>query len=239
MEIRKCSQCGGSLKRQRVQRIWICPYCGAKYETEAQENAQAEAQGKTQENAQGKTAAPAAIYGLNEEVFSVEADLSKVMKDSGGAGVIRSIVHCMDTFENAGQTETYMLKKISFSDDISAEGVREEQIEKAMPTLNTVMESGERIIAYGNKGIFSKGKEYFVITDKRSIFVNKKKVEEVLHTDLESLKIEPCGNCYLNEDYDRGIINLDGNGKFQGALLALICMLSLEADPDRGRTRSL
>ena len=124
---------------------------------------------------------------------------------------------------------------LSFSDDISVKGVREDQIVKAMPLLETVMDPDERVIVYGNKGIFSKGKEYFVVTDRRSIFVKKKEVKAVLHTDIDSLKIEDCGNCSINDDYGKSFINLDAKGTFQGALLALICMLSFEADPDRDR----
>ena len=59
--------------------------------------------------------------------------------------------------------------------------------------------------------------------------------QDVLLTDIDSLKIEDCGNCSINDDYGKSFINLDAKGTFQGALLALICMLSFEADPDRDR----
>ena len=221
MEIKKCIQCGGNLKRLRLQKAWICPYCDARYEDEIP----------------GEQPVQTESFGLNDEVFSIEKDLSKVMKNDGGAGCIRSIAHCMSTYETADQIEAYMLKKIPFSDDISAKGVREDQIEKAMPLLKTVTDPDERIIVYGNKGIFSKGKEYFAVTDRRSIFVKKSDVKTVLHTDIDSLKIEPCGNCYVNGDYEKGLINLDGNGRFQGAILALICMHAFESDPDRPKIR--
>lgn len=227
MEIKKCIQCGGNLERLRLKRAWICPYCGAKYEDAAEAETWARV----------KAPEPKEHYGLNEEVFLVEKDLSKVMKDKGGAGCIRSIVHCMSTFENAQQVEEYMLGKITFSDDISVKGVREDQIEKAMPLLRTVLDPDERVIAYGNKGILSKGKEYFAVTDRRSVFVKKKNVKAVCHTDIDSLQIEPCGNCYVNGDYEKGFINLDARGTFQGALIALISMLAFEADPDRDRIR--
>ena len=221
MEVKKCVQCGGNLERLRMQKVWMCPFCGARYEDKAAD--------KQPESAE--------YYGLNEEVFSLETDLSKIMKKEAGAGCIRSIVHCTNTFEKAAQIEDYMFKKISFSDDISARGIREDQIIKAMPLLETVTDPDERIIVYGNKGIFSKGKEYFAVTDRRSIFVNKKAVKTVLHTDIDSLKLEDCGNCYVNEDYGKGFVNFDAKGTFQGAVIALICMLAFEADPDRDRIR--
>ena len=221
MEIKKCSQCGGSLERLRIQKTWVCPFCGARYEDRLPEG----------------QSSPAEYFGLNEEVFSVETDLSKIMKKDGGAGCIRSIVHCMSAFEKPDQVEDFMLRKTTFSDDISVKGVRENQIEKAMPLLETVTDPNERIIVYGNKGIFSKGKEYFAVTDRRSIFVCKKNVKTVLHTDLDSLKLTDCGNCYVNGDYDKGFINLDANGTFQGAILALICMFAFDAEPGRSRIR--
>ena len=223
MEIKKCIQCGGNLERQPIKKVWRCPYCGTEYEDEDRE----------------KTIAPKEYWGLNEEVFLVEKDLSKVMKEQSGAGVIQSIVHCMRAFEKASQVEDYMLKKLTFSEDISAKGVREDQIEKAMPLLEKVLESDERVIVYGNKGILSRGKEYFIVTDRRSVFVEKKRIKMVLHSDIDSLMIEGCGNCYLNGDYEKGFVNFDAKGTFQGAVIALICMLSFEAQPDRDRIRIL
>ena len=221
LEIKKCIHCGGNLERQAIKNIWLCPYCGARYE----------------EKDQGKTTASEEYYGLNEEVFVAERDLSKIMKERNGAGVIHSIVHCMQSFETAGQVEEYMLRKLSFSDDISAAGVREDQIEKAMPLLETVILPDERVIVYGNKGILSRGKEYFVVTDRQSIFVKKKNIKTVLHSDIDSLIIEGCGNCYLNGDYEKGFVNFDSKGTFQGAIIALVCMLSFEEQPNRGRIR--
>ena len=70
MEIKRCLQCGGNLKRVRTQNIWVCPYCEAVHhdETEEKEN-----------NAVN-------YFGLNHEVFEVKKDLSKIMKNRAGAG---------------------------------------------------------------------------------------------------------------------------------------------------------
>ena len=221
MEIKKCTQCGGNLEHLRLQKVWRCPFCGVRYEDDAKEQPSSK-----EEN-----------FGLNDEVFSIETDLSKLMKKDGASGCIRSIAHCMRTYTSSDQVEAYMLKKLSFSDDISVKGVREDQIENAMPLMKTVMGPGERVIVYGNKGIFSKGKEYFAVTDRRSIFVEKKIVKSLLHTDIDAIKVEACGNCCLNEDYGKSFINLDSKGTFQGALIALICMFAFEEDPEREKIR--
>ena len=221
MEILKCEQCGGELKRIRTRHEWFCSYCNSRYSDEQSETSKPRAE----------------YYGLNEEVFEVEADLSKVMKKENGAGCIKSLVHCMDTCESSAEIEAYLYGKCRIPGEISIKGLREDQITNALPAISGVMDSDERVIAYGNKGIFSKGKEYFVITNKRSIFVEKKKISNVLHTDVDSMIIADCGNCTLNGDYSKGIINLDHTGAFQGALLALICVLSFEADPERSKIR--
>jgi len=219
MELRKCTQCSGNLKRLRTQRMWVCPFCGARYEDAKDEKK------KEEEN----------TFGLNEEVFEVTKDLTKLLKKDPFKGFIKSVIQCMEKYETAAEVEAYMLKKLSFSDDISAKGVREEEIEKALPKIQSVLDPDERVIVYQNKGIFSKGKEFCVVTDQRCVFAAKNKVKDVLHTDIESLKIEDSPNVYLNGNYDQGIINLDANGKFQGALIAYICMRSFEEDPDRDR----
>lgn len=221
MEIKKCTECGGNLEHLRLQKVWRCPFCGVRYEDDAKEQPSSK-----EEN-----------FGLNDEVFSIETDLSKLMKKDGASGCIRSIAHCMRTYASAEQLEAYMLKKIPFSDDISVKGVREEQIINAMPLMKTVMDPDERVIVYGNRGIFSKGKEYFAVTDKRSIFVKKKDVKDLPHTDIDTVKVEACGNCYLNGDYEKIFINLDSKGTFQGALIALISMFAFEADPEREKIR--
>ncbi len=132
MELKKCTQCNGNLKRLRTQKMWVCPFCGAWYTDETEDRKQDE------EN----------TFGLNDEVFEVTRDLSKLMKKDPSRGCIKSIIQCMEKYETADEVEAYMLKKLSFSDDISAKGVREEEIEKAMPKISSVLDPGERVIIY-------------------------------------------------------------------------------------------
>lgn len=223
MEIIKCSQCGGELRRIRTRREWYCPFCNARFMDEPAE-----------------TAKPKRKYhGLNEEVFTLEGDLSKIMDKKNGAACIRSIARCMDNYGTPAELEDYIMNKCELPDDISAKGVREDQIESIMPLISNVTEPGERIMFYGNKGLFSKGKDFFVITDRRSIFVNKKNVKHLLHRNLDSLLLTDIGTCALNGDWDKCIYNLSGDAPFHGALLALIVLLSFEADNDREKIRIL
>ncbi len=221
MEILKCEQCGGELKRIKTRREWFCSFCDSRYSDEPSETPKPSAK----------------YYGLNEEVFSVECDLSKVMKTENGSGCIKSLVHCMDICENSSEIEKYLAAKCRIPDDVSMKGLREDQITNALPVISKVMDPGERVIVYENKGIFSKGKEYFVLTDKRCIFVEKKNISHVLHTDIDSIKMADSGRCNINSDYSKSIYNLESTGVFHGALLALICVLSFEADMERPKIR--
>lgn len=59
-------------------------------------------------------------------------------------------------------------------EDVASEGINQKRIDKIMPKITELIEPGEHIIVYGDDGVFSRGKEFFVITDKRIIFVNEK-----------------------------------------------------------------
>ena len=45
----------------------------------------------------------------------------------------------------------------------------------------------ERIILYKDMGIFSKGKEFTVVTDKRCMFFTKKKCTSAYHNDITTM----------------------------------------------------
>lgn len=59
-------------------------------------------------------------------------------------------------------------------EDVASEGINQKRIDKIMPKITELIEPGEHIIVYGDDGVFFRGKEFFVITDKRIIFVNEK-----------------------------------------------------------------
>ena len=75
------------------------------------------------------------------------------------------------------------------------------------------------------------------MTDRRCIFVDKKSIMQVPHIDIDTLEFSDCANCYMNGDYSKSIINVSGKSSFHGALIAMIVLMSFEADNDREKIR--
>ncbi len=89
--------------------------------------------------------------------------------------VLDSMRYCLNSLKTAERVSQYIRTALLTDEDVASEGINQNRIDKIMPKIAGLIEPGERIIVYGDNGIFSKGKEFFVITDKRSIFVNGKK----------------------------------------------------------------
>ena len=221
MEAKKCTNCGATLKR--LSKGWVCPFCDVRYEEET-----APVKKKKRK------------YGLSEDYFEVEANLKESLKKKRVAGCIRSIAYCLDNYDTADDIEDYILKKMTAPDDVFIKGTDDDKIEAVMPVIESVTDPGERVIFCVNTGILSRDRDYYVITDKRSIFVDNKNIRSVCHADIGSLKLgDTFGavNWYINGDYDKCLMSLDSDGVFHGALIALICMLSFEQDPKSDKIR--
>ncbi|MBE5872451.1 MAG: hypothetical protein E7294_14570 [Lachnospiraceae bacterium] len=223
MEVKKCDNCGANLEFVRQKNYWICPYCDTKYAFDAD----------------NRTQHPEECCGLNSGLFEFEKDLVKATGKRHTKDCINTMAYCMRSFDTGKEVEEYIYQKLTFPDDISAKGIREERIDKVRSLFEREMDPDEHVIVYGNKGLFSQGKEFYVVTDKRCIFVNRKKCQSVLHKNIASLKLQEdanYSNWYVNDDYEKGIISV-GNPEYQGALIAMICLLSYEQDPDREKIR--
>ena len=105
-----------------------------------------------------------------------------------------------------------------------------------MPKIASLFEPNEHIIVYGDDGIFSCGKEFFVITDKRSIFVNGKKINAVQHNEVSVIRMNPNGGYprwLLNNRGEFAITGVGTKYRLQGAIAALICLYSLESRKEK------
>lgn len=219
MEAKKCSNCGATLERVKVSNVWVCPFCNVKYEDDPSNEKEKKKRKK---------------YGLRDDLFIVEADLKESMKRKRVAECIKSMAYCMDNYDTAKDLEEYILNKMTLPDDVFVKGVNDDRIQEVLPTVENVKDVDERLIFCVNTGILSHGKDYYVITDKRSIFVDNKNVKAAYHKDIGSLKLgDSFGavNWYINGDYDKCLMAVSQDGQFHGALIALICMLSFEQDP--------
>ena len=105
-----------------------------------------------------------------------------------------------------------------------------------------LIEPGERIIVYGDDGIFSRGKEFFVITDKRSIFVNGKKTGSILHREISAVRLDPNGGYprwKLNNQDSFAVTAIGNKYRLQGAIAALICIFAAEQQGGREKIKLL
>ncbi|MBP5607033.1 MAG: hypothetical protein J6X66_02015 [Lachnospiraceae bacterium] len=221
MEVKKCASCGANLEFIRTRNLWVCPFCNSQYEEEA-----AAEEEKKEENK----------LGLSEALFSIEKDIESLMEEKRVAENIKELAFCLKNFGTAKEIEDYITRKCHIKDDCAAKGVNEDKFSLIMPRIQSEMEPGESVLLYVNKGIFSQGKEFYAITDKRCIFADKKKCKSVLHTNIGSFKFdESFDTCtwYVNKDYDMQIQTPGSSYKELGAVIALITMLSFEQDKNR------
>ena len=111
-----------------------------------------------------------------------------------------------------------------------------------MPKIAELIEPGERIIVYGDDGILSRGKEFFVITDKRSIFVNRQKTGAVLHREISAMRLNPNGGYprwLLNNQDSFAVTGIGHKYRLQGAIAALICLFAAEQRGGKEKTKLL
>ena len=98
----------------------------------------------------------------------------------------------------------------------------------------------ERIIVYSDQGIFSKGKEFTVMTNRRFLFFTKKKCSHVFFEDISTLRLTDSSDLaawYINGDLDCRIPSMEVSGQLTGAVIAFACLTAFERDPGRDRIR--
>ncbi|MCR5212902.1 MAG: transposase [Eubacterium sp.] len=234
MEVKKCPNCGGDLNYARLQNKWVCPYCDATFDGDANDINNASIINDTN-NSIGFT------NGFNNALFSVETDFKKLSGKKSDDESIKTMNYCINDMRSSKEVENYLKTGVSITDDLAVEGKNEELIINALPKFQSFLESGEKIILYCNKAFFSKVKEFFILTNKRTIFVEKSKVTFLYHKDLVSLSISGSWDSpiwKLNGDYNMMIISVT-NGQTQGAIMAYICLSAFESDVNKARIRIL
>ena len=124
--------------------------------------------------------------------------------------------------------------------EISAPGIREENMRDIVNRISGNLQTSEKIILYNDDGIFVHGKTGKVITDKRVLFIEKKTVREIMHVNIPYLLFGySMGLPQINigEKYSNSIGIFNSHFDLQGVATALICTLSFEQKPDRPKIR--
>ncbi len=173
---------------------------------------------------------------LDEKMFDFLWQFDNLKKYENVVMSIDSMRYCLYQLKSTDSIEDYIRTALITATDVAALGINQERIDKVMPKIAQLIEPGEHIIIYCDDGIFSRGKEFFVITDKRSIFVKGKKRDAVLHSAVSAIRMNPNGGYprwLLNNRYEFAITGIANKYRLQGAIAALICLYSLDARHDK------
>lgn len=212
MSKKVCPSCGGEMKLSLSDNCFICPFC----------RTHADADISDYDN----------TAMLDEKMFEFLWQFDSLKQYEKLITSIDSMRYCLYQLKNTNSIEEHIRTALITDSDVAAEGIHQERIDKVMPKISKLLEPDEHIIVYADDGLIFRGKEFYVITDKRSIFVNGKKINAIPHSEVAVIRIKP------NDGYPRLLLNnrdelsISGIGtkfKLQGAVAALICLYSFEA----------
>jgi hypothetical protein len=215
MENRKCPICGGEMKLEVATRSWVCPFCDSHFDAEIKD----EDINRTLDGS---------MFDFLWDTGELERDRVKESLDS--------FRYCINQLSTSKKVIDYIRTSLISDSDVATEDINSYRIDKIRPKISGELDGGESIIVYGDQAIFVRGKEFYVITDKRSIFVNGKRIETIKHSDVNAMRLNPNGGYPRWEVNNRSFCYLSGIGtkyKLQGAVAAAICLLRFEQG-DRG-----
>ena len=216
MNKRKCPSCGAEMELSLSNKSLVCPFCNTHIDADITDY--------------GNTGM------LDEKMFDFLWKFDSLNKYENVVTDIDSMCYCLNHLKSTDNIEDYIRTALITDTYVAAEGIHQERIDKVMPKIAELIEPGEHIIVYGDKVIFFCGKEFFVITDKRSIFVKGRKINTILHSEVSVMRMN------LNGGYPRWLLNnrdefaISGIGnkyRLQGAIAALICRYSLDTRNDK------
>jgi hypothetical protein len=222
MNTRKCPSCGGEMNLSISNKCLICPFCDTHIDVEIQDD--------------GNTGM------LDENMFDFLWYLDDLKQYENVIAVLDSMRYCLNSLKTAESVSKYIRTALLTDEDVASEGINQNRIDKIMPKITELIEPGERIIVYGDDGIFSRGKEFFVITDKRSIFVNGKKTGSILHREISAVRLDPNGGYprwKLNNQDSFAVTAIGNKYRLQGAIAALICIFASEQQGGREKIKLL
>ena len=222
MDTRKCPSCGGEMELSLSNKCLICPFCDTHIDVDMQDD--------------GNTGM------LDERMFDFLWNLDSLKQYDNVIAVLDSMRYCLNSLKTTESVSKYIRTALLTDEDVASEGINQKRIDKIMPKIAELIEPGERIIVYGDDGILSRGKEFFVITDKRSIFVNRKKTGAVLHREISAMRLNPNGGYprwLLNNQDSFAVTGIGNKYRLQGAIAAPICLFAAEQRGGKEKTKLL
>lgn len=222
MELNKCPNCSGKLEPSSGRNKMVCPFCGSEF---AMDDKTKEALGKEP---------------INKDWFIYEWDYDKLKGNSNFAATINSFVNTLNEYKSSSEVEKYMRDYLMRFDEISAPGLREEKMSGIIARISPMLEPGERVVLFSDSGVFIHGKTGTVITDRRTLFVEKKTITDIKHSVIPYIFFEysmGLPTIKLGEQYANSIGIFSSHYDLQGTAAALLCFYSFENDRSRPKIR--
>lgn len=222
MELNKCPNCSGKLELSESRTRLVCPFCGSEF---------------TLDETTKKEVGDNPIF---KDWFIYEWDYQKLTENPKYNVGVLAFVRALNEYKTSSEIEQYMRDYLMNFSEISAPGIRENQLGDISRRLAGSMVPGERIICYNDDGIFVHGKTGVVITNKRTFFVEKKAFKQITHAAVPYILFGysvGLPEIKLGEPYANNIGTFTSHFDLMGTAAALICMLAFEEKPDRPKIR--
>ena len=225
MELNKCPNCSGKLELAKNRKRLVCSYCGCEFALD--EATKTEISGQP----------------VNMDWFIYEWDYESIKELSACNTVVQAFIRTLNDYETSSGIEAYMREYLMGFEDVSANGIHEDNMNGIVKRISPEFLPGERVVFYYDDGVFAHGKTGVVITDKRTYFVERKNVTSVAHVTIPFINISlslgyPC--VHLGDKHRNDIGGYCGYAShfdLLGAAMALICAFAFEQRPDRPKIR--
>ena len=221
-ELNKCPNCSGKLEISYDRGIMVCPFCGSEFAMH-------------QSVKEAIKNAP-----VNKDWFIYEWDYKALCSNDKLSPTINAFVRTLNDYETSAQVEDYIRNYLMNYNEISAPGLREENMCGVIGRISSRFMPDEKVILYDDSGLFVHGKIGTVITNKRTFLIEKKTVTEVMHVNVPYIFFEysvGLPGVKLGEQYKNNIGIFNSHFDLQGTVAALICFYSFEINRSRPKIR--
>ena len=216
MENRKCPSCGGEMELSVSNKCMVCPFCDTHIDVEIEDDGNGTL--------------------LDTKMFDILWDIRALKQFENVVTCLDSFCYCLNSLKTTDGVTKYIRTALIKEEDVASEGINQNRLDKIMPKIGEFLDTDEHIIVYGDDGILSRGKCFFVVTDKRSIFIDGKKKSSVLHSDVTVLRLAPNGGYprwKVNNQDEQYISGVGTKYRLQGAVAALICLYARQHSSEK------
>ena len=225
MELNKCPNCSGKLALAKNRKRLVCSYCGSEFPLDE------------------ATRNEISDQPVNMDWFIYDWDLKSLQENDSCKTMIQAFIRTLNDYETSSGIESYMREYLMGFDDVSAYGIREEKMKDIVGRISSDLLPGERVVLYYDDGILIHGKTGVVITDKRTLFVDRRNVKSVMHVSIPFIEVSFSSGypkVRLGDKYGNDIgggCGFISHFDLEGTVMALICAFAFEQRPDRPKIK--